>query len=409
MRILHVIHQYPPDHVGGSEHYTQGLATAQARAGHAAAVIYPRHGQSGLKSEVREGVRVYSAGAGARSRLDVFRTVYGSSDLQAQFERAVAEFEPDVLHIQHLMGWPLSIVDRAKRMGLRCVLTLHDYWPLCGNAQMLTNYDRTVCDGPRLWLKCARCAAARMGQPLLLAGAPGIAALFGWRARAIRRALKQIDAVLAPSRMVGQTAIRAGADQACVHYLSYGIEKSGVLPRVKRKDDEFRVVYIGSLAWQKGVHVLVEAFNQVPEPATLSVYGDPDVFPDYSRELRALAQSPRIRFAGKLARSDLWSTLAGVDLVAVPSIWHENQPLAILEAHAAGVPVMASDLGALREHVEEGRTGWLVPAGDVDAWRRAFSEAASGVRRIDRVAVEVSDVAIDHLPTVMKSYRGFTA
>ncbi len=409
MRILHIVHQYPPDHIGGAEHYTQGLATAQANAGHAAAVFYPRQAHLGLSVETRDGVQVYAAGIGTRSRLDVFMSAFGSSALQAHFDQVFNEFKPQVLHLQHLMGWPLSIVDCAKQAGLRCVFTVHDYWALCGNAQMLTNYDRTVCDGPRLWLNCARCAAARVGHPALLTGAPMIAAVFGWRARLIRRALRQMDAILAPSQFVGQMTIRAGADPGRVHHLPYGIDKSGVCPRVKRADGEFRVVYIGSLAWQKGVHVLVEAFNQVPEPATLIVYGDPDAFSEYSRELRVLARTDRTRFAGKLSRADLWPVLAEADVVAVPSIWYENQPLTILEAYAAGVPVIASDLGALREHVVEGRTGWRVKAGDITAWAALLTELAAGIKpRIECAEAAVSDVIIDHLPRVLALYRTST-
>jgi glycosyltransferase involved in cell wall biosynthesis len=405
MRILHIVHQYPPDHVGGTEHYTQGLATAQVKAGHAAAVFYPRLGHSGLGVETRDGVRVYAAGVGERTRLAVFLSVVGAKELLAQFDEVARDFAPDVVHIQHLMGIPLSIIDRVKRDDLRCVMTLHDYWSLCGNAQMLTNYNQTVCSGPRLWLNCAVCAAARIGQPMLAIGAPAVAAVFAARAQSIRRALRQIDAFLAPSRMVGQAAIRAGADASRVHFLSYGIDKSGVRPRAKRSSDALRVLYIGSLAWQKGAHVLVEAFNQVPEPATLTVYGDPNVFPEYSEHLRSLARSPRIHFAGKLSRVALWPALAEADLVAVPSVWYENQPLTILEAFAAGVPVMASDLGALREHVEKGRTGWLVAAGDVDAWRRALSELATGVvPRIEQVEAKVDDVGGDHLTRVLECY-----
>ena len=405
MKILHVVHQYPPDHVGGTEHYTQGLATAQAKAGHAVAVLYPRDKQSDLSVEDRDGVRVYTAGTGGRNRTRVFTSLFGSKELHSQFEQVLNEVQPDVLHLQHLMGWPLSIVDRAKQLGLKCIFTLHDYWSLCGNAQLLTNYNQSVCGGPRLWLNCARCAVARLQQPALLIGTPAIAALFADRARLIRRALNQIDACLGPSRLVGQMAIRAGARPDRVHHLPYGIEKSGALPHAQRPADQFRVAYIGSLAWQKGVHVLIEAFNAVPEPATLTVYGDPAVFPEYSQRLRALAKSPRITFAGKLGRSDLWSALSQADLVAVPSIWYENQPLTILEAFTAGVPVMASDLGALPELIEDDVTGWRVRANDVAAWTQALTAAVTGIKRIDHVEAEVSDVEKDHLPKVMAFYR----
>lgn len=407
MKILHIIHQYPPDHVGGTEHYTQGLATAQAAAGHSVAVFYPRNGYSGLTYEERNGVDVYAAGVSDRSRLGVFAATFGAKEVASIFEQVVSEFKPDVLHVQHLMGLPMSLIDHAKRIGLRCVFTLHDYWPLCGNAQLLTNYDHTVCDGPRLWLNCARCSAARLQQPALLLGAPAVAALFGWRARSMRRVLRQFDAILSPSHLVAQMAIRAGADPSRVHHMPLGIDTSGAQPRARRSDGKLRVAYIGSLGWQKGVHILVEAFNQVPEPATLVVYGDPHVFPEYSRELRALAQSPRIRFAGKLARADLWSTLADVDLIAVPSIWYENKPTTILEAFAAGVPAMVSDLGTFPELVEEGRSGWLVKVRDVDAWAKALTDLATGIRpRIDVIKASASNLVTDHMPKVLSIYRG---
>ncbi len=405
MKILHLVHQYPPDHVGGTEYYTQTLANAQVKAGHDVIVLYPRGRQTDLRVENRNGVQVYAAGAGDRDRTAVFTALFGSKDLQTQFETVLNEVQPDVLHIQHLMGWPLSIVEHARRAGVKCVFTLHDYWSLCGNAQMLTNYDRTVCSGPRWWLNCARCAVARLDQPALLIGAPALAMMFAYRARLIRHALDQIDALLGPSRLVGQMAIRAGARPDRVHHLPFGIDRSGVQPHVKRSEHEFRIVYIGSLAWQKGVHVLIEAFNHVPEPAMLTVYGDPSVFPEYSRQLHALARSPRIKFAGTLSRSDLWPVLARTDLVAVPSIWYENQPLTILEALAAGVPVMASDLGALPELIEDDVSGWRVRAGDAAAWTQALTDVVTGAKRIDHVEAHVGDVEQDHLPKVMAFYQ----
>jgi len=121
--------------------------------------------------------------------------------------------------------------------------------------------------------------------------------------------------------------------------------------------------------------------------------------------LHSLAQSLLVRFAGKLTWPELCLTLAEIGLVAVPSLWYENQPLTILEAFAAGVPVIASDLGALPELVEDGRTGWRVKAGDVDAWAQALTEVATGVRpRIDCVEAQVSDVMINHLPAVLALY-----
>ena len=62
-----------------------------------------------------------------------------------------------------------------------------------------------------------------------------------------------------------------------------------------------------------------------------------------------------------------WAALAEVDVVVVPSIWYENSPLAIHEAHMAGVPVIGSATGGIPEHVRDSVDGRTFPAGDVDA------------------------------------------
>jgi glycosyltransferase involved in cell wall biosynthesis len=61
--------------------------------------------------------------------------------------------------------------------------------------------------------------------------------------------------------------------------------------------------------------------------------------------------------------------LAETDVLLVPSLWYENSPLVVQEAIAAGVPILASNLGALAEKVRPGVNGWLCPPGDIAAWR----------------------------------------
>ena len=59
--------------------------------------------------------------------------------------------------------------------------------------------------------------------------------------------------------------------------------------------------------------------------------------------------------------------LSELDLLVVPSVWYENQPLVILEALAARTPLLVSDLGGMAELVEEEVSGWRFPVGDVQA------------------------------------------
>ncbi|RME49863.1 MAG: glycosyltransferase [Caldilineae bacterium] len=132
-----------------------------------------------------------------------------------------------------------------------------------------------------------------------------------------------------------------------------------------------RFVYIGGLAWQKGVHTLVEAFGGVRGNAELWIAGDESFDPAYVARLRAIA-APAVRFLGRLSRAAVWETLAQVDAVVVPTLLYETFSFIVSEAFAAGVPVIASRLGPLTDRVRDGVDGLLVPPGDVAAWRRAM-------------------------------------
>ncbi len=122
--------------------------------------------------------------------------------------------------------------------------------------------------------------------------------------------------------------------------------------------------FLGSLAWQKGVHVLVEAFNRLSPAAALTIYGSDSAFPEYAAQVKAAARHPHLRFAGSLDYRHVGAALRQMDCLVAPSVWYENSPLVIQEAFAVGLPVVASRLGALTEKVQEGVTGYLFAPGD---------------------------------------------
>jgi glycosyltransferase involved in cell wall biosynthesis len=138
----------------------------------------------------------------------------------------------------------------------------------------------------------------------------------------------------------------------------------------QRAANQLHIGFVGSVAWQKGVDVLISAVNQLPdEGVTLSIYGGLSAFPGYVALLRKLARHPGIRFCGAVSREALWPALGELDVFVFPSVWYEGSPFVIREAFAAGVPVVASRIGALPEMVRHGTDGLLFPPGDVGALR----------------------------------------
>ncbi len=127
MRILHVVHQYVPDHVAGTELYTQAVARRQALAGHEVAVFAPVNwaGDFAADPSLEEGVRVYRAPAGPRSATAVFRGTFGHAGLEAAFNAVLSRERPDIVHLQHLMGIPAAVGAALRQGGVPYVISLH--------------------------------------------------------------------------------------------------------------------------------------------------------------------------------------------------------------------------------------------------------------------------------------------
>jgi glycosyltransferase involved in cell wall biosynthesis len=134
--------------------------------------------------------------------------------------------------------------------------------------------------------------------------------------------------------------------------------------------------YIGQIARHKGVDVLVEAFQRLRargEAPRLMLYGDPERFPRFTKQLRAMvANREDVVFAGQFKNSRIREIHAGIDVLVVPSIWYENSPNVILEAFATGTPIVVSRLGGMAELVSDGENGFQFEAGSSEDLARVL-------------------------------------
>ena len=371
MRILHILHQYLPDHIGGVERYVQALAQAQQQAGHEPALFCRRSGPGQRLEEATEAdLTIYRAVNGPFTPARRFLATLGDRFLDRCLQEAMRQVRPDLIHIHHLMGLPVrALLDAPAPL----VVTLHDYWWFCANAQLITGHDGAVCEGPRRdHLNCARCGLARAGLGRAWPLAPLPALAFARRAAILRRLWPRVAAWIAPTAFVAGWHIAHGLPAGRVEVIGHGIEPPPPDLEPHPTGGAVRFAYIGGLSWQKGVHTLIQAFNSLPATARLTIAGDEQAFPDYCARLRALAAHPGIRFVGRLTRDQVWRTLAQTDVLVVPSLWYETSSLATQEAFAAGAAVVAADHGALAERVRHGVDGLLFPPGDVAALRRAL-------------------------------------
>ncbi|MBN1454107.1 MAG: glycosyltransferase family 4 protein [Anaerolineales bacterium] len=369
---MQIVHQYPPQYVGGTELYTQSLAQQWAARGHASHVLSRRSQEgSGCEKRLEGDVTVWEAWNGPATPARRFMATFGAVALSDAAERVLDEIAPDLIHVEHLMGWPVALLKAIRARNIPFVVTLHDYWWICANAQLLTNYNSQICSGPEAYVNCARCALARSGVPHLWPAVPPLSGVLAWRRRLLREVLLAARSIIAPSHFVrtwytAQEPALSDKIQVIPHGIAYaGTRSKGSV------SSPVRFVYLGGLSWQKGVHVVVEAFQGLDGEAELWIAGDESFDPEYARLLHDKA-TPAVRFLGPLAHERIWEVLSQADALVVPSLWYETFSLVTREAFAAGVPAIVSDLGALAEAVQDGVDGLRVPPGDVAAWRAAL-------------------------------------
>ncbi|MBN2490026.1 MAG: glycosyltransferase [Planctomycetes bacterium] len=442
LRILFVVHGFPPADLAGTEVHTLTVGRALAAHGHRVAVFHrvaaPAAAEYSLEHTSHEGLTVYRLVN--NFRYAGVEETYRNPHVEDRFREVLAAEQPDVVHFQHCLHTSVSLIALSEDRGIPTVVTLADYWFICPTVQLIRP-DRSLCHVQRAGLACVRCArpgraAVRAGQaavrllrPLAHLGPlvyERLAARFPRLrrdvlddARALMRRpgsnrayLRRAGRVLAPSHFLRRQYLRFGLDAEQIVYQRYGIDTARLAGlRKTARSGALRVGFIGSFVWYKGLHVLIEAFRTIPpERARLTVHGNPDAPPEvraYAAACRQAAVGAPVHFAGPLARDRLAAAHGELDVLVVPSLWYENSPLVILEAQAARTPVIASDLGGMAELVQDGRTGLLFPAGDAVALRRAILALADDPARVAALAERIDppkDVAT-HVAELMIVYR----
>jgi len=236
-------------------------------------------------------------------------------------------------------------------------------------------------------------AAGRSGPPLVVT-LHGSDAAISERSPRIERVTRwtfgRAAAVTAPSNDLLERARRLGAPATselvqwgadAARFSQPGEPRESARSRLGVAKDETLVVAVGRLLPVKGFAYLVdavaEAASELPS-LRLVVVGDGDERSELER--RATPLGPRVVFTGAVEPEQVPSYLAAADMVAVPSIHHEGYvdglPNVVLEAMAAGKPVVASRVGGLRDVIRDGDNGVLVPEQDVGALAGAITRLA---------------------------------
>lgn len=403
MRILLTAHQFLPKHSSGTEVLTRDTGLEMLRRGHEVHVLTVDPAESKKSLDVRyedydyRGLKVRALRLPKR-RLpgEVIRDEYDNDLVAEHVRRYVNELQPDVVHMFHASRLSGAVIEVFKELGVPLVFTATDFWSICVRSTLAKPSGELSTGPDEISSNCLECRGVeKMFPPEELPETddkqqfyreiaeralakredehPRMALVRQMLARTALQLerFNKVDAILAPTQLMHHMLTTNGIAEELVRVSPYGMDTSEFrsVESSRNGDDGLRVGYIATVHRQKGLHVLLEAFKELPQDngATLRVCGDLRWFPEYVREVYAMAgDDPRINFTGSFPNEKMNDELGKIDVLVVPSIWYENTPLVIYSAFAAGIPVVATNLGGMAEVVNHGENGLLFEPGDPD-------------------------------------------
>jgi glycosyltransferase involved in cell wall biosynthesis len=387
MKILYIYNLYQQP--GGENHYVESEPRLMKGRGHAV-VIYNRD-----NSEIRDfswwrkGALLWQASWSRQS----FREV----------RSLIRRERPDVAHVHNTLTLVTpSVYYACREEGVPVVQTLHNYRLLCPAATFLR--DGKVCEAclgrsvpwPGVVHACyrdSRAATAAVAAMLAVHRAMGT-----WR--------EKVDVYVALTEFARRKFIEGGLPAERIVVKPNFVAPD---PGPKQGPGEY-AVYVGRLAEEKGLRVLLGAWGRLSETIPLRIAGDGPLKEELAKEIGA-KELRGVEMPGQVSPEEIVTLMRGARFLVFPSVWFEGFPLTIAEAFACGVPVIASRLGSMAEIVTDGRTGLHFTPGDTDDlaakvdWAWSHPEAMSEMGRAARAEYEAKYTAERNYHLLMDIYQ----
>ena len=331
---------YPPYHFGGDAIYAYNLSNELAKLGHQVDVIHCYDAFRAISGEPdtewpnHENVRIHTLRSPWKLLSPVLTHQTGRSGLKKKaIEEIFRKNDFDVIHYHNisLLGG-VDILAAGEAIKL---FTLHEYWLICPTHIMFKNNSR-----PCEKAECLRCQLIYRRPPQLWRSAGKIAAM-----------VKPVDRFLVSNRFTVELHKQRGLDlNAEILPLFINLpEKTESLAEQSRDDEQDYFLFAGRLEKLKGLQDVLPFFVDSAEHSLL-VAGTGS----YEAKLRRLAgNSPNIHFLGLQSASSLRRLYQNARATIIPSLCYEVSPLVIAESWSCGTPVIARELGSLKEVVED--------------------------------------------------------
>lgn len=402
MKVLQIVHSYPPYTMAGAEIYAYNLSCELAK--RHKVFIFHRINELGQREynilqNSNNGFEIYAINNTFRN-YESYEMTYKNEALSNRFSNIIDQIKPDIVHIQHLLYLSTTIIEEIKKRDIPIVFTLHDYWLLCPQGQLLKN-NLTLCEN-KDYYACTECIPHQLcvrknifnyyyffkrvlPESLLqliknnylnyarfsLLSAEEAFMKIRERAKYVKEICSKVDLFISPSKFLRDKFIEFGIPHEKIVFSRYGFNLGSFKSIQKVASKILRFAFIGNILPAKGIHVLIEAFNRIHnDNLELKIYGKvisyKGLLESYLKHIKKLSKNKNIKFMGEFDNKDIANIFKEIDVLIVPSIWYENSPLVIQEAFASKTPIIASNIGGIPELIQDSKNGLLFEANNIN-------------------------------------------
>jgi glycosyltransferase involved in cell wall biosynthesis len=335
-------------------------------------------------------------------RIAILPRMVWSSETRREFAALLDANSPELVHVHNtFMAISPSIYSACEERGIPVVQTLHNYRLLCPGSNFYR--DGNICEE---CLEYGLHRSVRHGCYRNSRSATAGVALMLAVHDHLRTWSKHVTRFITLTEFARRKFVAAGFPR----------EKFVVKPNFVDPDPGERVspgdyaVFVGRLAADKGLLVLLNAWSQLQYQYPLQIVGDGPARESLEAQVRE-RQLSNITFRGRLSRSDAMETIKNGRFLIMPSTWFEAFGMCIAESYACGTPVLCSRLGAMEEIVTDGLTGLhFAPNNALDlaskvGWLWKHPREAAAMGRAARAKYESSYTPEHNYTLLMRIYE----
>ncbi|AYA78080.1 glycosyl transferase [Bacillus sp. Y1] len=278
--------------------------------------------------------------------------------------------KPDVVHFHNT--FPLlspSVYYACKNMGIPVVQTLHNYRLACPGGMLLR--EDMVCEN---CIKGSLLNSIKYGcyRHSRVQTVPLSTMLYTHRVLGTWN--NKVDKYIALTHFAKAKFTETGLDSGKIVVKPNFIQKTS--KEIALKGKENRIVFVGRISKEKGLHLLLKAWKNVhlESNATLDIIGEGPL----REELETMyGHQDSVKFHGRLDTKDVLGYMSKAKYVVVPSLWYEGFPMTIIESYSVNTPVISSNIGSLKEVVINDVTGFHFENNNISDLEKVLKKALS--------------------------------